>query len=227
MVLEKLLERCRWTLFICRPCGVYEPSRKQSWKKYYGHSQARSTSHGENSRELCTASYDSRRSAFRSHHDSTAGARWAWTAKSPEELRTPAVSMRRSVQQDYVVCLDCGYRGKPLRRHINRQHGLSRDEYRERWGLRNDHQLTAPAYTERRSMLAKELGLGRKPKEQGDPAVSPTAPPKAGRRGSGTRGNADTHTEIRFGNFSQNCFLKGSYTPDANQLKESSAASLR
>jgi predicted transcriptional regulator len=96
----------------------------------------------------------------------------------PEELRTPAVSVRRSVQQDYVVCLDCGYRGITLRRHINSQHGLSRDEYRKRWGLLNDHPLTAPAYSERRSMLAKELGLGRKPKPQADPAVSPTAPPK-------------------------------------------------
>jgi predicted transcriptional regulator len=96
----------------------------------------------------------------------------------PEELRTPAVSVQRSVQQDYVVCLDCGYRGKTLRRHINRQHGLSRDEYRKRWGLRNDHPLTAPAYTERRSMLAKELGLGRKPKAQPGPAVPPTAAPK-------------------------------------------------
>ena len=96
----------------------------------------------------------------------------------PQGLRIPAVSVRRSVQQDYVVCLDCGYRGKTLRRHISRQHGLSRDEYRERWGLRKDHPLTAPAYTERRSMLAKELGLGRKPKAQADPAVSPTAAPK-------------------------------------------------
>ena len=93
----------------------------------------------------------------------------------PQGLRIPAVSVRRSVQQDYVVCLDCGYRGKTLRRHINRQHGLSRDEYRKRWGLRNDHPLTAPAYTERRSMLAKELGLGRKPKAQAGPAVSPAA----------------------------------------------------
>src|ERR1700746_3174239 len=96
----------------------------------------------------------------------------------PEELRTPAVSVQRSVQQDYVVCLDCGHRGKTLRRHINSQHGFERDEYRKRWGLRNDHPLTAPAYTERRSMLAKELGLGRKPKVQAGPAVSPAAPPK-------------------------------------------------
>jgi predicted transcriptional regulator len=96
----------------------------------------------------------------------------------PEELRTPAVSVRRSVHQDYVVCLDCGYRGKTLRRHINSQHGLSRDEYRERWGLQNDHPLTAPAYSERRSMLAKELGLGRKPKAPAAPAGSPTSAPK-------------------------------------------------
>src|SRR6266853_5241095 len=95
-----------------------------------------------------------------------------------EEVLVPAVSVRRSVQQDYVVCLDCGYRGKTLRRHISRQHGLSRDEYRERWGLRKDHPLTAPAYTERRSMLAKELGLGRKPKARADLALLPTAPPK-------------------------------------------------
>ena len=96
----------------------------------------------------------------------------------PEEVRAPAVSVRRSVHQDYVVCLDCGYRGKTLRRHISTQHDLSRDEYLKRWGLRNDHPLTAPAYSERRSALAKELGLGRKPKAPAGPAVSPSAAPE-------------------------------------------------
>ena len=81
----------------------------------------------------------------------------------PEEVRTPAVSVRRSVHRDYVTCLDCGYGGKTLRRHISTRHGLNGDEYRQRWGLRSDHPLTAPAYSERRSTLAKELGLGRKP----------------------------------------------------------------
>jgi predicted transcriptional regulator len=99
-------------------------------------------------------------------------------ANHPEEVRTPAVSVRRSVHQDYVVCLECGYRGKTLRRHINSRHGMSRDEYRKRWGLRNDHPLTAPAYTERRSVLAKELGLGRKSNPQAGPAGSPAAAPK-------------------------------------------------
>ncbi len=84
-----------------------------------------------------------------------------------EEVLTPAVSVRRSVQHDYVVCLDCGYRGKMLHK----------DEYLKRWGLRSDHPLTAPAYSERRSTLAKALGLGRKPKAAMLPAVTTTAVP--------------------------------------------------
>jgi predicted transcriptional regulator len=80
-----------------------------------------------------------------------------------EEVRTPAVPVRRSVQRDYVVCLDCGFRAVTLRRHIRVQHDLTPDEYRQRWGLKNTHPLTAPAYSERRSTTAKALGFGRKP----------------------------------------------------------------
>src|SRR5712671_443210 len=101
----------------------------------------------------------------------------------PEEVRTPAVSVRQSIHRDHVVCLDCGFRGKTLRRHISKQHGLSRDEYRQRWGLRSDHPLTAPAYSEQRSTLAKEVGLGRKPKAQVADAAKPVvaaAPVDAG-----------------------------------------------
>jgi MucR family transcriptional regulator, transcriptional regulator of exopolysaccharide biosynthesis len=83
-----------------------------------------------------------------------------------EEVLTPAVSVRQSVRHDYVVCLDCGYRGKTLRRHISTRHGLSRDEYLKRWGLQHDHPLTAPAYSEQRSTVAKKLGLGRKPETE-------------------------------------------------------------
>ena len=93
----------------------------------------------------------------------------------PDEVRTPAVSVRRSVHRDYVICLDCGYRGKTLRRHIFTRHGLSRDEYRQRWGLRSTHPLTAPAYSERRSAMATARGLGRKSMTGVNPA--PTAAP--------------------------------------------------
>ena len=94
----------------------------------------------------------------------------------PEEILTPAVSVRRSVSREYVVCLDCGYRGKTLRRHISSRHSLSADEYLKRWGLRQDHPLTAPAYSEHRSALAKQLGLGRKPREAvSEPAAAESA----------------------------------------------------
>lgn len=89
-----------------------------------------------------------------------------------EEALTPAVSVRQSVRHDYVVCLDCGYRGKTLRRHISSRHSLSGGEYRRRWGLRPDHPLTAPAYSVHRSTLAKQLGLGRKPlADMADPST--------------------------------------------------------
>jgi len=87
-----------------------------------------------------------------------------------EEVLTPAVSIRQSVRCDSVVCLECGYRGKTLRCHISVRDGLNGDEYRQRWGLRSDHPLTAPAYSEQRSTLAKELGLGRKSTTEVAPA---------------------------------------------------------
>jgi len=75
----------------------------------------------------------------------------------------PAVPVRRSVQPDYVVCLECGFRAKTLRRHLRMHHGLEVGAYRARWKLPTDHPTTAPAYSERRSAMAKQLGLGRKP----------------------------------------------------------------
>ena len=75
--------------------------------------------------------------------------------------RTPAVPIRQSVRRDYVVCLECGWRGQTLRRHITAAHGLTAEEYRMRWKLPSEHPMVAPAYSERRSGLAKQLGLGR------------------------------------------------------------------
>jgi predicted transcriptional regulator len=80
----------------------------------------------------------------------------------PAPPRAPAVPVKRSVQHDQVVCLECGFRGKTLRRHLGTRHGLSVAEYLRRWKLPGEHPLTAPAYSEQRSAMAKELGLGRK-----------------------------------------------------------------
>jgi predicted transcriptional regulator len=80
-----------------------------------------------------------------------------------EPARVPAVPIKRSVQHDHVVCLECGFRGQTLRRHLGSRHGLQIGEYLRRWQLPGDHPLTAPAYSERRSTMAKQLGLGRKP----------------------------------------------------------------
>jgi predicted transcriptional regulator len=84
------------------------------------------------------------------------------TSPQPQAPRIPAVPVKRSVQHNYVVCLECGFRGKTLRRHLGTRHGLQIAEYLRRWQLPSDHPLTAPAYSEQRSAMAKHLGLGRK-----------------------------------------------------------------
>jgi predicted transcriptional regulator len=80
-----------------------------------------------------------------------------------QEALKPAVPIRRSVQPDHVVCLECGYRAQVLRRHLRVAHGFEVADYRARWKLQADHPLTAPSYSARRSTMAKEIGLGRKP----------------------------------------------------------------
>jgi predicted transcriptional regulator len=89
------------------------------------------------------------------------------------EPRQPAVPIRQSVRPEYVVCLECGFRAKILRRHLRVEHGLSVDEYRARWNLRSDHPVIAPAYSQRRSAMAKEIGLGRR-RRSVEPPVAPT-----------------------------------------------------
>src|SRR5215470_9303302 len=106
-----------------------------------------------------------------------------------ETERTPAVPIRRSVDRDYVVCLECGWRGQMLRRHLTTGHGLSVDQYRARWKLPREHPITAPSYSERRAGLAKQLGHGhgRRRSRQEAQAVEPEPPaapqPRSRRRG--------------------------------------------
>ena len=105
--------------------------------------------------------------------------------------RTPAVPIRQSVHRDYVVCLDCGWRGQMLKRHVATGHGLTVEQYRVRWNLPREHRITAPSYSERRSGLAKQIGLGRgrgrrasrEEPESAAPETVPAPQPQSRRRG--------------------------------------------
>ena len=79
------------------------------------------------------------------------------------ERPDPAVPIRRSVTDDHLVCLEDGKTFKSLKRHLMTNHEMTPDEYRERWELKPDYPMVAPAYAASRSRLAKSLGLGRKP----------------------------------------------------------------
>lgn len=80
----------------------------------------------------------------------------------PEEPeRTPAVPVRKSVTPEYIVCLEDGKKLKMLKRYLRSQYGLTPEEYRARWSLPADYPMVAPNYAEKRSQLAKEIGLGR------------------------------------------------------------------
>lgn len=88
------------------------------------------------------------------------------------EAQKPAVNPKRSVYDDYIVCLEDGKKYKSLKRHLTAHHGISPDEYRAKWGLPQDYPMVAPSYSAARSALAKTMGLGRKPKPEPKPAPS-------------------------------------------------------
>lgn len=81
---------------------------------------------------------------------------------SDTEKLQPVVPIKRSVFPDYIVCLEDGKKLKMLKRHIQSAYGLTPEQYRERWNLPADYPMVAPNYAERRSSLAREIGLGRK-----------------------------------------------------------------
>ena len=78
------------------------------------------------------------------------------------EFIEPAVPIKKSVTPDYIICLEDGKKFKMLRRHLQNVYGLTPEEYRERWGLPADYPMVAPNYAEKRSGLAKQIGLGKK-----------------------------------------------------------------
>ena len=81
---------------------------------------------------------------------------------APVEELKPAVPVRKSVANDYIICLEDGKKFKSLKRHLRTHYNLSPEEYREKWGLPADYPMVAPSSSATRSKLAKDNGLGRK-----------------------------------------------------------------
>lgn len=77
----------------------------------------------------------------------------------------PAVPIKKSIQPDFIVCLEDGKKLKMLKRHLKTAYGMTPDDYRERWGLPADYPMVAPNYAKRRSALAKDIGLGTRPRK--------------------------------------------------------------
>jgi predicted transcriptional regulator len=98
---------------------------------------------------------------IRSIHESFSNLDRPAPAAGPKERPKPAVPIGRSIQDDYLVCLEDGKRLKMLKRYLRSKFGLSPDDYRRRWGLPPDYPMVAPAYASRRSEFAKQIGLGK------------------------------------------------------------------
>lgn len=90
------------------------------------------------------------------------------------EKPQPAVSIKKSITPEYLICLEDGKKLKMLKRYLKTAYDLTPEQYRERWGLPADYPMVAPNYAEKRSELAKKIGLGTKPRGR----------PARGRRGN-------------------------------------------
>lgn len=85
-------------------------------------------------------------------------------AAQPERPK-PAVTVKKSVTPDFIICLEDGKKLKMLKRHLKTAYNMSPEDYRERWGLPADYPMVAPNYAKHRSSLAKKIGLGTKPRK--------------------------------------------------------------
>lgn len=101
------------------------------------------------------------------------------SAPAESEKLTPAVPVRKSVFPDYIICLEDGKKLKMLKRHLMSAYNMTPEDYRARWNLPADYPMVAPAYAEKRSNLAREIGLGRKISSHEQEEENPA--PKRGR----------------------------------------------
>jgi predicted transcriptional regulator len=82
-------------------------------------------------------------------------------AETPSEPLKPAISVKRSITPDHIVCLEDGKKFKSLKRHLRTQYNMTPEAYREKWDLPPDYPMVAPNYAAARSQLAKQMGLGQ------------------------------------------------------------------
>jgi predicted transcriptional regulator len=81
--------------------------------------------------------------------------------EEPVEPQKPAISIKKSITPDFIICLEDGKKFKSLKRHLRTQYDMTPEEYREKWGLPSDYPMVAPNYAVARSALAKQMGLGQ------------------------------------------------------------------
>jgi predicted transcriptional regulator len=84
------------------------------------------------------------------------------TETAEPESRAPAVPVKRSVTNEFIICLEDGKKFKSLKRHLRTRYNMTPEEYRAKWGLPHDYPMVAPNYAQARSDLAKRMGLGKK-----------------------------------------------------------------
>jgi len=75
--------------------------------------------------------------------------------------KEPAVSVKKSITPDHLICLEDGRKFKSLKRHLRTKYNMSPEDYRAKWGLAKDYPMVAPNYARARSDLAKQMGLGQ------------------------------------------------------------------
>ncbi len=85
----------------------------------------------------------------------------------PAEPQRPAVAIKKSISDDYIVCLEDGRKFKSLKRHLRTRYNMTPEQYRAKWQLPADYPMVAPAYAETRSRMAKDMGLGQQRRGKG------------------------------------------------------------
>ncbi len=107
------------------------------------------------------------------------GAAATGKVEAPVEELKPAVSVKKSVTPDYIICLEDGKKFKSLKRHLRTAYDMTPEDYRAKWGLPSDYPMVAPNYASARSALAKKMGLGQQRVKAAPPSPAPT---KRGRK---------------------------------------------